>query len=63
MNIEHSFLTDPTVKAVLAKEPPSPKQRGPQDCCADFARVVACDNLTDLWECCFCGFKWEAPCE
>lgn len=62
MTTGHSFLTNLAVKTILAKEPPSPKQRGPQDCCADFARVIACDDVNDRWECPFCGYSWDAPC-
>lgn len=63
----HALLTDPatgqkldamladcaTVDALLA---------GPLGCCADFARVIACDEIEDLWECALCARRWSAPC-
>ena len=36
------------------------------DCgkCGSFqsGKLIFCDDTTDVWECCKCGFRWKAPC-
>lgn len=57
--------TGPRLSAMLADNARVDQQlvlAGRKDCCADFAFVIFCDNVTDTWECPFCGYTWTAPC-
>lgn len=38
------------------------RERGPRACCADFGRVVACEDGIDVWVCPF-GHTWKAACQ
>lgn len=35
---------------------------GPRACCAEYGRVVICEEASDTWRCGVCAFTWESPC-
>ena len=36
---------------------------GPRACCGEYARVSACDGVTDIWLCPVCERSWAAVCQ